>query len=33
MPRKLKNASIKMADGISMVTVTRMEPMALGIRC
>ena len=24
---------MKMALGISMVTVTRMDPMALGIRC
>ena len=33
IPRKLRNASMKMAEGISMVTVTRMDPMALGIRC
>ena len=32
LPMKLINASIKMADGISIVTVTRIGPMALGIR-
>ena len=32
MPKKLKNASWNMAEGIRNVTVTMMEPMLLGIR-
>lgn len=33
MPKKPRKASIKIAEGISIVTVTRIEPIALGIRC
>ena len=33
IPRKPRKASIKIAEGISMVAVTRIAPMALGMRC
>ena len=32
-PIKLIKASIKIAEGINIVAVTRMGPMALGKRC
>ena len=32
-PTKLRNASVKIACGMEKVSVTRMGPIALGMRC